>query len=89
MILMMFDFLKRFFFPTVFEVCLNNGNADISRGKATKAFIQDCLEICKQQKLDRIIIYGVSSEYGVRLEFSSNTPESCRQMFRNIWEIYK
>ena len=89
MIFLMFDFLRHFFYPAVFEIRFKGGISNLSRGKATRAFIQECMEVCNREKLDSIRIYGVNSEYGVRLEFSSNTPESCRQRFRNIWEIHK
>lgn len=85
----MFDFLKRLFKPAVFEIRIKNGKADLTRGKATKAFVNECAEICQQENLDAIAVYGVKSEYGIRLEFSSNTPDSSRQKFRNIWEIHK
>jgi uncharacterized protein DUF3634 len=87
--LLMFDFLKRFFSPAVFEIRFKGGDTTLTRGKVTRAFIQECLEVCNREKLDAITVYGVNSDYGVRLEFSSNTPKSCQQMFRNIWEIHK
>ena len=86
---MIFDFFKSFFYPAVFEIRFRSGDITLARGKATKAFIQECLEVCKRENLDKITIFGVNSEYGIRLEFSSNTPDSCRQMFRNIWEIHR
>jgi len=85
----MFDFLKRLFNPPVFTVMLKAGEGHLARGKVTKAFIQECLDVCKRENLDSITIFGVNGEYGIRLEFSKNTPESCRQMFRNIWEIHR
>lgn len=85
----MFDFLKRFFSHRVFEIKLKKGQAYLVRGKVTGAFINDCLEICKNENLDAVSIFGVSSENGIRLEFSSNVPLACCQKFRNTWELHR
>ena len=85
----MFDFIRRLLFPSVFEIKLKNGVGILINGKVKKAFIDDCVKVCKREKLDSITIYGKSSEYGIRLDFSSSTPESSRQFFRNAWEIYR
>lgn len=85
----MFNFIRRLFFPSIFEIKLQNGVGKLINGNVKKAFIDDCLIICKREKLDSITIYGKSSEYGIRLEFSSSTPESSKQFFRNAWSIYR
>ena len=80
----MFDFFRRFFCSAVFGIRFKDGKATLFKGKATKAFLNDCLEVVLKDKLDPITIYGINSSYGVKLDFSSNTPESSRQRFRNI-----
>ena len=85
----MFEFFKRLFKPVLFEVRIKDGKAELIRGKITQAFVKECGEICRQEDLEAIVVYGVNSDYGVRLEFSANTPVSTRQKFRNIWEIHK
>ena len=85
----MFDFLRRLLFPSVFEIKLKDGVGKLINGKVKKAFIDDCVNICKRENLDSITIYGKSSEYGIRLEFPPSTPESSKQFFRNTWEIYR
>ncbi len=85
----MFDFLKRLFNQPVFEVRFKAGEGKLFKGKVTRAFIQECLEVCKMEGLDSISIYGVNSDNGIRLEFSSNIPKSSCQKFRNIWELYR
>lgn len=85
----MFDFLKRIFKPVVFEIRIKKGRADIIKGKVTRAFVNECSEICKLEKVENISILGLDSENGIRLEFSANTTKECRQKFRNIWGIYK
>ena len=85
----MFDFLRRLFKPVVFEISIKDDKAELTSGKATRAFVKECAEICQLENLHNIRISGVKSDYGIRLEFSANIPESCRQKLRNIWEIYK
>jgi len=85
----MFDFLRRLFFSSIFEIKLKNGIGKLINGKVKKAFIDDCVNVCKRENLDSITIYGKSCEYGVRLEFSKSTPESSKQFFRNAWNIYR
>lgn len=88
----MFDFLKRFFCPSVFSIRLKLGTHGVSvftKGKATRAFIKECVEVFEREDLSSLSIYGVNCEYGVRLEFSPNTPASCQQKFRNLWELHK
>lgn len=85
----MLGFLKRLFNPPVFEVKLKAGAGHRARGKVSGAFIQECIDICEREGLDSISVFGVRSEHGIRLEFSTNVPKSTAQKFRNVWELYR
>ena len=81
--------LKRIFNPPRFIIRIHDGNMVMEKGKVVKKFLDECTELSKSNGENSGKIFGVESEYGLRLEFSNNIPENIQQRFRNIWGIYK
>jgi hypothetical protein len=82
-------FFKNIINPPQFIVTIKNGRAEATFMKVKKIFLDECNEICRNCAIDKGKIYGVNSEYGVRLEFSEEISEEFHQKFRNVWNIVK
>ena len=83
------EYLWRLLNNPCFIISLKAGKADIEKGKVTNNFLVECTEICKSNDISEGCIYGMGSEYGIRLRFSENISDSSRQKIRNVWNIHK
>ena len=84
-----FNFLARIFNPPAFVITIKNREAFGNKGNVSSQFISECTEIAKSEKILEGKIYGMAKNYGIRLVFSKNIPESSHQRFRNVWNLHK
>jgi hypothetical protein len=69
----------------LFEIELLDGTLQVKVGKVTPAFLQTIEEITEKNQLSEATIGGYASGTRIRLKFSSNVPDECRQQLRNWW----
>lgn len=87
----MTDFFRvvlRRMFPPLFTIRIRAGRAEVSGGKVTGAFLEDCGRIAAKSDIRDGWIWGHSGGSGVRLEFSSGIGQAERQRFRNAAGIH-
>ena len=71
----------------VFVVQIVQGEARVSRGTVTPAFVQEVREVCVHNKVEDGEVRGVARDDRIALEFSHNMSAPCRQQLRNLWMI--
>lgn len=69
----------------LFEIELLDGTLQVKVGRATPAFLQTIEEIAEANDLSQATVIGYLSGTRVRLAFSADMPEECRQQLRNWW----
>src|SRR5262245_2668419 len=72
----------------VFVVRIQAGEARVSRGKITPAFVQHISEACARNGVARGWVGGVQRGRRIVLSFSRGIPEPCRQQLRNLWALH-
>ena len=83
-----FRILLRRILPPLFTIRIRAGRAEVSGGKVTGAFLEDCGRIAGKSDIQDGWIWGHSDGSGVRLEFSSGIGQADRQRFRNTAGIH-
>lgn len=71
----------------VFVVRIRGGVPRSARGVVTAGFLRDVAEVCARHGVRRGTLRGVAIGRRIRLEFSADIPEACRQQLRNVWGV--
>ena len=79
------EYLWRLINDPFFVIKIKHGEIKLKKGKLTIAFLSECYDLCRDLKLKEGYIYGLSTQDGIRLYFSSHIPKTMQQRFRNIW----
>ena len=58
-------------------------------GKLPKKFLDELLDLCKENYIGYTRIYGINANEGVRLQFARSIPDNICQRIRNLYGIYK
>jgi hypothetical protein len=69
----------------LFEIELLDGTLQVKVGKATPAFLQTIEEIAEANDITEATISGYANGTRIRLGFSREVPDDCRQQLRNWW----
>lgn len=72
----------------LFTVRVNEDQAAAIVGTVTPAFLERVREVAANHEQSHGEIRGYPNEQQIRLQFSSEFPESARQQMRNWWMIH-
>ena len=67
-----------------FVIKYHDEQADVSFGRVSRQFAEDCRRLCMELELDKALIMGYFDERMV-LHFSCNIEKKDHQKFRNVW----
>jgi hypothetical protein len=70
-----------------FIISIEDGVARVSQGRVAAGVLQDMSEICSRCRGG--FIRGIRVQDRVRLLFSREIPQDCRQRIQNIWALHK
>ena len=70
-----------------FEILVRSGGAIVTRGRAPHQFLDDCVRICTDLRVDSATIRGFGEAERVSLRFSKNIRPAHQQRFRNAWHV--
>ncbi len=68
-----------------FFIVISNGVAQVQRGKATAAFVEEVRACCQEAGITSAEIWGKHFAGRMRLGFSRSVPKNVRQRIRNIY----
>ena len=68
-----------------FLIAIENGTAQVSKGKVAREFVCEVSEVCGRGSIARGWIGGVGRGRRIRLAFSRSIPSACQQQLRNLW----
>lgn len=69
-------------------IYFEDGGATVTRGKVSRRFIIEVIELLESKSIRKGKISGVNKGGYVGLEFSSEIPPVLHQALRNIWGQY-
>lgn len=69
----------------VFVVRIRAGNAEVTHGKVTAAFLAKVAEVCAEFKIQNAELRGVAHGQRISLRFTTNFPPVACQRLRNWW----
>lgn len=72
-----------------FVIRIENGQARLVRGKVPPGLVQDVGEVCRDAGVYSGSVWGYrrGRGLGLRLNFSGDIPEPCRQRLRNLMNL--
>jgi hypothetical protein len=70
-----------------FVIVIRSGTAQLRRGKATAAFVDQVAQVCREHNVVRGWVGGIRERRRLKLAFSRSVPRACRQRLRNLWQL--
>ena len=70
-----------------FIVRIKQGVPRLTRGTATRSFLQEIGETCRRHGVSHGVVRGVVQGRKITLKFRGAIPPACQQQLRNIWGL--
>lgn len=84
-----FRFLAQAFDTSLFIIRLENGKAQLTKGRVPRGFLSDITDAMPDMGIKTGVIKGVRQNTYIRISFSDDIPAEFHQRLRNIWHFHE